>query len=1385
MDERTPGRDLLAHRLRDVENNLKSLRALFDEQNQNLARVQSALSALESTVQNQAPKPRPKALKQKLHATLSGWYVAAARAILRTDVEQLFDKDYYSLRIPGLAESGIHPAYHYLRSQAAISPHWLFDGAYYLRAYPDVAAANIDPLVHFLRAGWRESRNPHPLFDTEFYLAQAPEVKTGQHNPVVHYLQVGWRKNLQPHPLFDGEFYLAVHPDVAASGMDPLTHYVLFGSLEGRRPHPWFDPAFYRSRNPDVAQARVETVQHYLEHGAAEGRDPHPLFDTLFYREEYGHTLKGLTPLEHFALDGRRQGNRTNAMECVERFLPAAISPLPPARGRQVDIVVPVYKGLDETRACLESVLAARNREPFELIVINDLSPEAALTDWLREGSATGAFTLLENEANLGFVATVNLGMALHPDRDVILLNSDTAVAEGWLDRLVRAAYSAPHIGTVTPFSNNATICSYPRFCEENPLPPHTPVDQLDRLAAEVNSGRILDIPTAVGFCMYIRRECLQAVGPFDVETFGKGYGEENDFSLRAAATGWRNVLAADVFVYHAGSVSFAQGAVQARERGVQAITRRYPGYLAQVARHVSRDPALPYRFALTAARFRNSPLPAILLVTHDLGGGIRQHIEELVQALHGKANFLELRPTEGPLVLLCAPDPAEGISLSFDLNRQYLTLLSLLRSAGISRMHVHHVLRHSLSLEKLRHDLNVPLDFTVHDYLAICPRFVLAKPNGKYCGEPDESGCNECIRTTLPHLNLDIGSWRAKYSWLLNSAERVIAPSADTAARMSRHYPAARIQAAVHPDQLPAQPVQPPRLEPDGVLRIAALGVMSWHKGLQNLERCAQIAAERSLPVEFTLVGYCEPQVRSHGPFSFTETGEYTRPELPGVLATVNPGLIWFPQRWPETFSYTLSVCLELGLPVAAPALGALPERLAGRAWTWVYDWSAEPEALIKIFLRARESMIAGVSPNAPPTRPTADPFFYPQTYLEHRPHGTVAVDLCETGRLSVVALLSSYESGQMQSCGYIRAYLPLMHDKMESFIRLAVTTPESALTMTADVLLVQRTTIPTLALAEELVRHCRKHGIRIIYETDDDLFNIHAGHADSSFYMPLIAPAELIARHAAMVLVSSPVLKHRLAQLNPDIRVIPNALDEALWFHTRNAPRKALAKEPFRPAAHPLRILYMGTMTHGRDLEILERPMRRLKAEFGAAIELDLVGIMPDDRKRDWFNVIPVPAIYGHSYPLFIEWIRNENNWSFAVAPLVDDEFNRCKSYIKYLDYAALGLPAIFSGIGVFEGVVRERETGICLPALEANSPQEAEAWYQAMRLLITDSELRRQMGEAAYRDVELNHTLAAQHTLRRDLWNQIGSLPAVRSSKTIVSFSEETTASSSKGI
>ena len=217
----------------------------------------------------------------------------------------------------------------------------------------------------------------------------------------------------------------------------------------------------------------------------------------------------------------------------------------PTAQSLQIDIVIPVYRGLEETRRCIESVLRADSGVAAEVVVIDDGSPDPLLVAWLRTREPD--ITLLRNERNLGFVATVNRGMSLHPDRDVVLLNSDTEVANDWLSRLQRAAYSGPRVGTVTPFSNNATICSYPQLCHDNPLPRDMNTAQLDLMFRRVNAGVTVDVPTAIGFCMYIRRDCLDSCGLFDASVFGRGYGEENEFCMRSARKGWRHLLAAGV----------------------------------------------------------------------------------------------------------------------------------------------------------------------------------------------------------------------------------------------------------------------------------------------------------------------------------------------------------------------------------------------------------------------------------------------------------------------------------------------------------------------------------------------------------------------------------------------------------------------------------------------------------------------------------------------------------------------------------------------------------------------------------------------------------------------------------------------------------------------
>jgi GT2 family glycosyltransferase len=272
-----------------------------------------------------------------------------------------------------------------------------------------------------------------------------------------------------------------------------------------------------------------------------------------------------------------------------------------------IDVVIPVYRGLAETRACIESVLASPNLRPSEVVVLDDATPEPELPSWLRGLATAGRITLITHPENRGFVASANEGMALRADRDVVLLNSDTEVAPGWLDRLAACVRRDPAIGTATPFSTNATICSYPRTLASNELPAGETTASVDAAFAAANAGRSADIPTAVGFCMYITRRCLDRVGTFDYERYGEGYGEEVDFCMRARRAGFRNVIAADVFVRHVGEVSFGDTGADRRLKAQATVDALYPEFQRLLKDFIPADPLRGLRRRADLERLRRA----------------------------------------------------------------------------------------------------------------------------------------------------------------------------------------------------------------------------------------------------------------------------------------------------------------------------------------------------------------------------------------------------------------------------------------------------------------------------------------------------------------------------------------------------------------------------------------------------------------------------------------------------------------------------------------------------------------------------------------------------------------------------------------------------------
>ncbi len=1132
---------------------------------------------------------------------------------------------------------------------------------------------------------------------------------------------------------FDPDWYLSRYPDVAASGTEPLHHFVHYGAAEGRDPNRFFDSAWYLAHYPDVANSGQHPLLHYLQMGAAELRNPHPRFDAAYYVDQ--HPEAAANPLLYHLLFGVTRGWLTEKPVAIKDYLPTNAEPPAPPHDIAVDVIIPAYRGLAQTQRCIESVLADPDRPAGRVIVVDDRSPEPKLSAWLDRIAAEGRIELVRNRRNQGFVASVNIGIEAAGNHDVVLLNSDTEVPPGWLARLAGHAYATPRVASVSPFSNNATICSYPRI-EGGPPVFGLGATELDAACRAANGGRSVELPTTVGFCMYIRRAALADVGLFDADAFGRGYGEENDFCLRAGARGWRHLLACDTFVYHEGSVSFGAGASAAAQQGLAVLAERYPHYARMVAQHVKLDAVGPFRLAVTMELFRRSGRPTILMLTHDLGGGVRRHIGELVERTTGKANCLLLESTARGAALSVPALPGHP-ELALPAER-VADLALVLESAMVTRAHIHHLMSMDLDVRSLLHRLGVPFDVTVHDYFAICPQVnLLPWLQGAYCGEPETAFCNACIADRSSYGSRDIVSWRRDNAWQFLEAERVICPSEDVRRRLARYGYDRRAIVVPH-DTVAAGPwpLSPPTLGRSRKLRVAVIGVLANQKGALSVMSLAAAANPADLSIH--VIGYAEQELPERLAERIEVTGEYKDADLPTLLAKVKPHIVWFPAQWPETYSYTLSAAIDAGLPIIATRIGAFPERLEGRPLTWLVDPEASTEEWLAAFEQARGELARQRKPPAgKPREPVAD--FYREEYARAPAIRSAddLVDLRREGRISVVVIPERFEGGALTPCAYIRLLQPLDHPAIGGDWDIVLADAADALAYRADIFVTQRYAVPDLEAADALIRHCRDHGMTLLYDLDDDLRHIPRDHPDASLLRPRARLVSRMIRGAGAVWVSTQALAETLAELRDDVRVVANGLDERLW---------ATFPRPTAPRQGPVRILFMGTATHDADFAIVESALARIKTVFGEHVSVDLLGVSGRGDLPSWVNRVGMPVHATSSYPGFVNWITQQH-WDIGIAPLADTNFNRCKSAIKALDYAAIGLPVLASDRDVYRGTLADGPGGWLLP-------DDESAWFVALARLVRDAALRRRLAEGA-RTAFARGTLAAQAGERRAAW------------------------------
>jgi GT2 family glycosyltransferase/glycosyltransferase involved in cell wall biosynthesis len=634
-----------------------------------------------------------------------------------------------------------------------------------------------------------------------------------------------------------------------------------------------------------------------------------------------------------------------------------------------VDIVVPVYNAPDDVRRCVASVLT-HTTGGFRLVLIDDASPDpgiARLFDELVQGG-DARLELLRNERNLGFTGTANRGMA-RSRADVVLLNSDTIVTRGWLAALRRCAASDPRIGTVTPFSNNAEICSFPRFCENNVWRTDDDAERIRSALECMAVPTYPDLPTGVGFCMLIRRATIDAIGEFDL-AFGAGYGEENDFCLRAAHAGWRNVLADDAFVVHTGGRSFVGRKGELARRNLPVLLQRHPHYEAMVRDYVAADPLRSLRDAALSRLARDGARNRVLHLLHDRGGGTETHVRTLVQTsgedwLHyvavatgdrwrieergdgGRARGFEFerRPDEP------WPDFVNGIVGTF----------------GVTLVHVHHLSRSREGALAALRSLDVPYGITIHDLWLACPTVTLTRADDQFCGGvTNVATCSRCLADHTSFERIDIAQWRREHAELLAGASFLIAPSRWAADMLGRYFPQTRGCVDVIPhatleralfasEQCPHHAVTAVIMPNDGIPAVAFVGAIGPDKGSRRIARLATRVRMRGVRIRFVVIGYLDVQ---HAPWQsddavVTVHGRYSRADLAVLLAHYGASFVAYPSEGPESFSYTLSEVWRAGLPALVPPIGALAERVRETQAGWVMsddEWCDDDRMLDRI---------------------------------------------------------------------------------------------------------------------------------------------------------------------------------------------------------------------------------------------------------------------------------------------------------------------------------------------------------------------------------------------------------------------------------------------------
>jgi GT2 family glycosyltransferase len=412
-----------------------------------------------------------------------------------------------------------------LKDYLIVKKSGLFDPAYYLVNNPDVRRADIDPLWHYVNFGWKEGRNPSASFSVNYYLNKYSDVNAANINPLIHYIRYGRREQRNSTDKISYD-----NPSSENIGnKKAITSYKIFVKIK--------------------EIGLINTIKRAIDIYKYEGR-------VSFLR----NISKKVNSLDKNPFNNNYHnpilGNHINFLSIAETAQFNMIS-----THSEIDIVICVHNALEDFRNCISSI-RKNTTPPYRLVIVDDDSNEETKNYIAEIYSLDNTIRLITNTKNLGYTKSANKGLQESHTNYVVLMNSDVIVTSRWLENMESVFLLNEKVGIVGPMSNTASWQSIPKLLEgsdwaRNPLPAGVSIDGYGNALSKFTKPVFPAVPLINGFCMMIRKEVFSEIGFFDDDAFPIGYGEEDDFILRARKAGWEARWADNTYIFHAQSRSF------------------------------------------------------------------------------------------------------------------------------------------------------------------------------------------------------------------------------------------------------------------------------------------------------------------------------------------------------------------------------------------------------------------------------------------------------------------------------------------------------------------------------------------------------------------------------------------------------------------------------------------------------------------------------------------------------------------------------------------------------------------------------------------------------------------------------------------------------------